>query len=51
MLYPDGRIKFDERGRRVGAKMVVIQCQNSKWETISPVDMATAKPIWKSQTG
>lgn len=51
LLYPDGRIKFDERGRRVGAKMVVIQCQGGKWETISPVDMATAKPIWKSQTG
>ena len=51
LLYPDGRIKFDDKGRRVGAKMVVIQFQGSKWETIYPEEMATAKPIWKSQTG
>jgi branched-chain amino acid transport system substrate-binding protein len=51
LLYPDGRIKFDERGRRVGAKMVIIQAQGGKWETLYPEEMATARPIWKSQTG
>lgn len=51
LLYPDGRIKFDAKGRREGAKMVVIQFQGNKWETIYPEEMATAKPIWKSQTG
>ena len=51
LLYPDGRIKFDERGRRVGAKMVIIQAQGGRWETLYPEEMATARPIWKSQAG
>jgi branched-chain amino acid transport system substrate-binding protein len=51
LLFPDGRIKFDAKGRREGARMVIIQFQNGKWETISPTEMATAQPIWKSQTG
>ena len=51
LLFPDGRIKFDAKGRREGARMVVIQCQNGKWETVYPLEMATAKPIWKLQAG
>jgi len=49
LLFPDGRIKFDERGRRENARMVVIQFQGGTWKTISPEDAANAKPIWKAQ--
>ena len=51
LLYPDGRIKFDAKGRREGARMVIIQWQNGKLETIYPLERATAPAIWKSQTG
>lgn len=50
-LFPDGRVKFDAKGRREGAQMVIIQWQKGKLETIWPTEIATAKPIWKSQTG
>jgi branched-chain amino acid transport system substrate-binding protein len=42
LLFPDGRIKFDAKGRREGAKMVIIQWQNGKLETIYPLERATA---------
>jgi branched-chain amino acid transport system substrate-binding protein len=48
-LFPDGRIKFDAKGRREGARMVVIQWQNGKPETIYPLEAASAKAIWKLQ--
>jgi len=48
-LFPDGRIKFDAKGRREGARMVVIQWQNGKPETIFPLEAASAKAIWKLQ--
>ncbi len=45
-LFPGGRIKFDENGRRVGAELVVVQWQNGKPVTIFPQEIAAAKPIW-----
>lgn len=50
-LFPDGRVKFDAKGRREGAQMVIIQWQKGKLETIWPNEIATAKPIWRLQAG
>ena len=44
--FPGGRVKFDERGRRVGASLVIAQWQNGVPMTIFPENRATAKPIW-----
>lgn len=44
--YPGGRIKFDEKGRRVGAQLVIAQWQNGTPMTIFPRDRALAQPIW-----
>ena len=44
--FPGGRIKFDERGRRVGASLVIAQWQNGVPVTVYPEDRAPAKPIW-----
>jgi branched-chain amino acid transport system substrate-binding protein len=41
-----GRIKYDERGRRVGAAPIIVQWQNGEPFTVVPVEYATKKPIW-----
>jgi branched-chain amino acid transport system substrate-binding protein len=45
-LFPGGRIKFDERGRREGAALVIAQWQNGVPVTVFPTDAAVAQPIW-----
>src|SRR5438876_3514543 len=42
-----GRIKYDERGRRVGAAPIIVQWQNGEPFTVVPVEYATKKPIWR----
>jgi branched-chain amino acid transport system substrate-binding protein len=44
--FAGGRIKFDERGRRVDAPLVIVQWQKGEPVTIYPPESATAKPIW-----
>jgi branched-chain amino acid transport system substrate-binding protein len=46
LLSPGGRLKFDERGRRVGAELVIIQWQSGKAVAVYPPSVATAEPIW-----
>ena len=42
-----GRIKYDERGRRVGAAPIIVQWQNGEPFTVVPAENATKKPIWR----
>ena len=44
--FPGGRVKFDERGRRVGADVVVVQWQGGVPVTVYPTSSAVATPIW-----
>lgn len=44
--YPGGELKFDEKGRRVGAGVVVVQWQNGIPVTVFPKDLAMAEPFW-----
>ncbi|MSP01617.1 MAG: branched-chain amino acid ABC transporter substrate-binding protein [Acetobacteraceae bacterium] len=46
LLFPDGRLAFDEKGRRKGAKISIVQYQNSKPVLVYPEAMASAKPVW-----
>jgi branched-chain amino acid transport system substrate-binding protein len=39
-------LKFDEKGRRVGAGVVVVQWQNGVPVTVYPSDLALAQPFW-----
>jgi branched-chain amino acid transport system substrate-binding protein len=48
LLFPGHHLQFDDKGRRVGAQMVMIQWQNGKPVTIYPSDMATAQAMWKA---
>ena len=48
-FYPGGRVKFDDKGRRIGAQLVIVQWQNWMPETVFPPANATAKPVWPKQ--
>jgi len=41
-----GRIKYDERGRRVGASPIIVQWQNGEPFIVVQVAYTTKKPIW-----
>ncbi len=44
--YPLGQIKFDEKGRRVGAGMTIVQWQSGVPVTVFPQELAVAQPFW-----
>lgn len=46
LLSPGGRLKFDDKGRRVGAELVIIQWQDGKAVPVFPPSLATAEAIW-----
>ena len=45
-LFPGGRIKFDEKGRRVDSDIVVVQWQDGEPRLIYPADVAAAPVKW-----
>jgi branched-chain amino acid transport system substrate-binding protein len=44
--FAGGRIKFDEKGRRVDAPLVIVQWQKGEPVTVFPPESASAKAIW-----
>jgi branched-chain amino acid transport system substrate-binding protein len=42
-----GRIRFDERGRRIGAAPIIVQWQNGEPFTVVPVNLATRPVVWR----
>jgi branched-chain amino acid transport system substrate-binding protein len=44
--FPGGRLKFDERGRREGASLLIVQWQSGVPITVYPAREALASPIW-----
>jgi branched-chain amino acid transport system substrate-binding protein len=44
-FYPP-RIKFDERGRRVGAVPLIVQWQDGEPYTVVPTAVATRPVVW-----
>ena len=42
LYYPGGQLKFDEKGRRVGAGVTIVQWQNGVPVTVFPKDIAVA---------
>ena len=44
--YFSGPLKWDERGRRVGASLVIAQWRNGQPVAVYPPSIATAKPVW-----
>ena len=48
--YPGGQLKFDEKGRRVGAGVVIVQWQSGVPVTVFPSDLALAAPFWPKKS-
>ena len=44
--FPGGRIKFDDKGRRVGAETVILQWRNGEPKPVYPASLATTAPLW-----
>src|SRR5215510_9430581 len=44
--FPDGRIKYDESGRRVGAELCIVQWQKGRPVAVHPENIAVSKAIW-----
>ena len=44
--YPGGRLKFDEKGRRVGAETVILQWRNGTPVPVYPPALAVMAPLW-----
>ena len=47
MFFPGQHLQYDAQGRRVGAKMVMVQWQNGQPVTVFPPDVAVASAKWK----
>ncbi len=45
-FFPDGRIKFDEKGRRVGAKLCIVQWRDGVPVPVFPTNVATHAAVW-----
>lgn len=48
-LFPGGRVKFDEIGRRIGAGIYVVQWQDGQSKTVYPPEAAMAPPVWPTR--
>ena len=48
LAFPGG-VKFDDKGRRMNAPIVMVQWQKGVPLTIYPADRALAKPYWPKQ--
>ena len=44
--YAGGRVKFDEKGRRVGADIYMVQWRNGMPMVVFPKNAAQGEPIW-----
>jgi branched-chain amino acid transport system substrate-binding protein len=49
-LFPDGRVKYDEVGRRVGAELCIVQWQKGRPVAVHPESIAVSKAIWPKLT-
>jgi branched-chain amino acid transport system substrate-binding protein len=44
--FPDGRVKFEENGRRVGAELCIVQWQKGRPVAVHPDNIAVSKAVW-----
>jgi branched-chain amino acid transport system substrate-binding protein len=45
-FFPDGRVKYDDNGRRVGAELCIVQWQQGRPVAVHPESIAVSKAVW-----
>ncbi len=48
--YPGGVLRFDEKGRRIGAGVVIVQWQSGVPVTVYPPNLALGTPLWPKKS-
>jgi branched-chain amino acid transport system substrate-binding protein len=46
LFFPDGHLKYDASGRRVGAKLCIVQWRAGRPEPVFPAEIATTDALW-----
>jgi branched-chain amino acid transport system substrate-binding protein len=46
LFFPDGHLQYDEKGRRVGAKLCIVQWQKGRPTPVFPASIASAEALW-----
>jgi branched-chain amino acid transport system substrate-binding protein len=46
LFFPDGHLKYDDKGRRVGAKLCIVQWQKGRPTPVFPASIAVAEALW-----
>jgi branched-chain amino acid transport system substrate-binding protein len=46
LFFPDGRLKYDDKGRRVGAKLCLVQWQKGRPTPVYPSTIAASDALW-----
>ena len=45
-LFPDGRVSYDEKGRRRGAKLCIVQYRSGRPVPVYPAAIALSAATW-----
>ena len=46
LFFPDGHLKYDDNGRRVGAKLCIVQWQKGRPVPVHPSEIAVGNALW-----
>ncbi|MFZ0020028.1 MAG: ABC transporter substrate-binding protein, partial [Acetobacteraceae bacterium] len=46
LFFPDGHLQYDDKGRRVGAKLCIVQWQKGKPTPVYPANIAASDALW-----
>ena len=46
LFFPDGHLQYDEKGRRVGAKLCIVQWQKGRPTPVYPATIAASDALW-----
>jgi branched-chain amino acid transport system substrate-binding protein len=46
LFFPDGHLKYDENGRRVGAELCIVQWQKGRPVPVHPAEIAVSNALW-----
>ncbi len=46
LFFPDGHLQYDEKGRRVGAKLCIVQWQKGRPTPVFPASIAASEALW-----